>query len=109
MCSHQKCCGGAEAALLLPVAGRSRDTSASNTHDDDVELRVDGRAHQDNGLSLPASMKRVWGQNARSAGLPNVFRLAGLVPFDDWGGGAAEPAAWILDGDLTLGENFTTR
>ena len=47
----------------------------------------------------PASMKRVWNQNARSAVLPNVFRLAGLVDFDDWGGGAAEPAAWILGDD----------
>ena len=36
--------------------------------------------------------------------LPNVSRLAGLVPFDDWGGGAAEPAAWILGGDLNMGE-----
>ena len=36
--------------------------------------------------------------------MPNLFRLAGLVPFDDWGGGAAEPAARILDGDLKMGE-----
>ena len=41
----------------------------------------------------------------RSAVLPNVFKLAGLVPFNDWGGGAVEPAAWILGGDLNLGEN----
>ena len=53
----------------------------------------------------PASKKRIWDQHARRAVLPNVFRLAGLVPFDEWGGGAAEPAAWILDGDLKLGEN----
>ena len=37
--------------------------------------------------------------------LPNVFRLAGLVSFDGWSGGAAESAAWILGGDLNLGEN----
>ena len=37
--------------------------------------------------------------------LPNVFRLAGLVPFDDWGGGAVEPVAWILGGCLNLGEH----
>ena len=37
--------------------------------------------------------------------LPNVFKLAGLVPFDDWGGGAVEPAAWILGADLNLTEN----
>ena len=52
-----------------------------------------------------ASIKCVWNQNATCAVLPNVFRLAGLVPLDDWGGGAAEPAAWILGGDLNLGEN----
>ena len=50
-------------------------------------------------------MKRVWNQNARSGVLPNVFRLAGMVLFDDWTGGAAEPAAWILGGDLNLGES----
>ena len=38
--------------------------------------------------------------------MPNVLELAGLVPFDDWRGGAAEPVAWILGGDLNLGENF---
>ena len=37
--------------------------------------------------------------------LPNVFKLAGLVPFNDWGGGVVEPTAWILGGDLNLGEN----
>ena len=34
-----------------------------------------------------------------------MFKLAGLKPFNDWGGGAVEPAAWILGGDLNLGEN----
>ena len=37
--------------------------------------------------------------------LPRLFELAGLVPFDEWGGGAAEPVAWILGGNLNLGEN----
>ena len=40
----------------------------------------------------------------RESVLPRLFELAGLVPFDEWGGGAAEPAAWILGGDLNLGE-----
>ena len=34
--------------------------------------------------------------------LPNMFKLAGLVPFNDWGGGAVEPAAWTSGGDLNL-------
>ena len=50
-------------------------------------------------------MKRPWDLHVRSAVLPNVFKLAGLVPFNDWGGGVAEPAVWILGGDLNLGEN----
>ena len=41
----------------------------------------------------------------RDVVLPTMFRLAGLVPFNDWGGGAVEPAAWILGGDLNLSEN----
>ena len=53
----------------------------------------------------PSSLKRPWDLNVREAVLPNVFGLAGLVPFNDWGGGAVEPAAWILGGDLNLGEN----
>ena len=53
----------------------------------------------------PASRKRPWDMNVRDSVLPNLFRLAGLVPFEDWSGGAAEPAAWILGGDLNLGEN----
>ena len=41
----------------------------------------------------------------RDAVLPNLFKLAGLMPFDNWRGGAAELAPWILGGDLNLGEN----
>ena len=55
--------------------------------------------------NCPSSAKRPWDLNAKSAVLPNLFKLAGLVPFDDWGGGAVEPVAWILGGDLNLGEN----
>ena len=53
----------------------------------------------------PASDKRLWNINSRDAVLPNIFRLAGLVPFDEWRGGAEEPVAWILGGDLNMGEN----
>ena len=53
----------------------------------------------------PSSQRRRWDQNVRSVVLPNVFKLAGLVPFNDWGGGAVEPVVWILGGDLNLGEN----
>ena len=55
-------------------------------------------------VHCPSSKKRPWDQNARDAVLPNLFRLAGLVPFEQWGGGAAKPAAWILGGDLNMGE-----
>ena len=34
-----------------------------------------------------------------------MFKLAGLKPLMDWGGGVVEPVAWILGGDLNLGEN----
>ena len=54
----------------------------------------------------PSSTKRVWDNSVKAAVLPNVFRLAGLVPFDDWRDGAAEPVAWILGGDLNLGPNY---
>ena len=53
----------------------------------------------------PSSRKHTWDGNVRAAVLPNIFRLAGLVPFEDWGDGAVEPVAWILGGDLNLGEN----
>ena len=53
----------------------------------------------------PSSAKRPWDLSVRNAVLPNMFRLAGLVHFNDLGGGAVEPAAWILGGDLNLGEN----
>ena len=53
----------------------------------------------------PSSKNRPWDLNVKVAVLPNLFRFAGLVPFDEWGSGAAEPAAWILGGDLSLGEN----
>ena len=54
--------------------------------------------------NCPSSKKRPWDRNVKEAVLPNLFRHAGLVPFDEWGGGAAEPAAWILGGDLNMGE-----
>ena len=41
----------------------------------------------------------------RSAVLPDVFKIAGLVSFNDWGNDAVRPTAWILGGDLSLGEN----
>ena len=47
---------------------------------------------------------RSWHRQVKEAVLPNLFWLVGLVPFDKWGGGAAEPAAWILGGDLNMGE-----
>ena len=53
----------------------------------------------------PSSAKRSWELSARSAVLPNMFKLVGLKPFNDWGGGAVELAAWISGGDLNLGEN----
>ena len=53
----------------------------------------------------PASTKRPWDCNVRASVLPTIFRLAGLAPFEDWSGGASEPAAWILGGDLNLGVN----
>ena len=53
----------------------------------------------------PSSDKRPWDLNVRESVLPNVFKRAGLVPFRAWRGGAAEPVAWILGGDLNLGEN----
>ena len=53
----------------------------------------------------PSSVRRPWDLDTRDAVLPNVFRLAGLVRFKDWGGGAEEPIAWILGGDLNLDEN----
>ena len=37
--------------------------------------------------------------------MPNLVRLAGFVCLEDWGGGAEEPIAWILGGDLNLDEN----
>ena len=37
--------------------------------------------------------------------MPNVFKIAGVAPFNDWGGGVVEPAVWIFGGDLNLGEN----
>ena len=58
----------------------------------------------------PSSDRRPWDQRVKHAVLPNVFRLAALVHFNEWGGGALEPAAWIVGGDLKLCENkFTTR
>ena len=53
----------------------------------------------------PSSKRRPWDLNVRDAVLPNLFSLAGLVPFKSWDVGAAEPAAWVLGGDLNLGEN----
>ena len=54
----------------------------------------------------PSSRKRVWDHKVRSAVLPNVFGLAGFVPFDEWSDDfRAEPLAVILGGDLNLGEN----
>ena len=54
----------------------------------------------------PSSKKREWNPGTKAAVLPNVFELAGLLPFDDWRGGAAEPVAWILGGDLNVSENL---
>ena len=32
-------------------------------------------------------------RKANCAGVPNIFKFAGFEPFNDWGGGAVEPAA----------------
>ena len=53
----------------------------------------------------PASVKRPWNMNVRYSVLPNVFNLAGLVPFPVWSSGASKPTAWILGGNLNLGDN----
>ena len=53
----------------------------------------------------PSPASRPWELNTRSAVLPNMSKFAGLTPSNDWGGGAAEPVAWISGGDLNLGEN----
>ena len=53
----------------------------------------------------PSSKKRRWDPNTREAVLPNLFKLAGLIPFANWRGGAAELVPWILGGDLNPGEN----
>jgi len=52
----------------------------------------------------PSSSKRPWDLNVRNAVLPNVFRHAGLVPFDNWVDGSAERTPWILGGDLNIGQ-----
>ena len=50
-------------------------------------------------------MNRSCDISARSAVLPKISEHAGLVHFDDWGDGAVKPVAWILGGNLNLGEN----
>ena len=75
------------------------------THDDALNCTWMDEPIRITNCQCPASAQRSWDPSVRSAVLPNVFKLAGLVPFNGWGGGAVEPADWILGGDLNLGEN----
>ena len=45
-----------------------------------------------------------WNTKTQAAVLPNVFKHAGLVPFDHWSNDGAESLAWILGGNLNLGQ-----
>ena len=56
-------------------------------------------------IHCPSSDKRPWDLNAREGTFPNIFKRAGLVPFNAWGDGVEEPVACIIGGDFNLNEN----
>ena len=68
-------------------------------------VRAGAVAAEHGAAAVATSKERRWDTNTRDAVLPKRFKLAGLMPFDNWRGGAAELVPWILSGDLNVGEN----